>query len=164
MLLIRSLFSFIIIFFLFNTQYIHPKIIKYAVVKYKKLRVRENPSRRAKILFLLKSGEKVQIIDKKGVYYKIFSQNGNIQGWAYYKGFYKIKKIVLPDYKVNFEFNAINKETEKKILEFKRFLNFDFYKKDIKIIFSYEKKYNTGRIFIEADFNPKYYIQKKILH
>ncbi len=161
MLLIRTLISFIIFLFFINCQTIFSKTITYAYVKYHKLRVREKPTKNSKILYLLKKNEKVKILGRKGVFYQIYLSNIDITGWSYYKGFYKIKKIILPDYNVTFEFNAINKETENKILEFKNLLNFDFYKKNIKIIFSYEKKYNTGRIFIKSDFNYDFYINER---
>ncbi len=161
MLLTRLLFSLFFVLLFFNINFLNAKTITYAFVKYKKLRVREEPSRKGKIIYMLKRNNKVEILDKKGVYYRIKVNDANIEGWSYYKGFYKFQKVVLPDYKVNFEFNAINKETENKILEFKRILNFDFYKRDVKVTFSYEKKYNTGRIFVETDFNQNYYNSEK---
>ena len=157
-------FRFFIFFFLFLfivVNFSFAKTIKYAYVKYSKINLREGPSTKTKIISKLIKNTKVQILKKSPDFYYVLVLYNNLKGWIYSRGLYKFETIKLPDYNVTYEFNALNKNARSKILEFKNSLNFDFYKKDVKIIFSYEPKFNIGRVFIETEFNKEYYIETR---
>ncbi len=152
---------FFVLLCLFTANLSFAKVIKYAYVKYSKVNLREGPSTKSKIISKLTKNTKVQIIKKSPNFYYVLVIYNDLKGWIYSRGLYKFKTIKLPDYNVAYEFNALNKNARNKILEFKNTLNFDFYKKDVKIIFSYEPKFNIGRVFIETEFNKEYYIENR---
>ena len=135
------------------------KAITFAEVKYRVLKVREIPSKRGKVIGKLKRGTVVKILNKKGKWFKILplkNDNSTI-GWVYRYGLWKFKHESLPDYKVKIEFNNMSKNFKERIFEFKKYLNFDFYKNDVKIIFSYDKTLNKLTLFIETKFSKIYY-------
>ncbi len=147
------LFSLLLIFF--SSQAVNCKIIKYAYVKYNKVNIRSCPSKRCNIIGKVKRNVRLNILGYKSRFYKI--NLDGVLGWIYSGALTKPIKKNIPDYKVTFEFNNLNKNAQEKILEFKQYLNFDFYKREVKVAFSYNPEFNIGRIFLKTEFNLQYY-------
>jgi hypothetical protein len=135
------------------------KTIKYVFVRYKKANVRKCPSVRCKIVAKAVKNEKLIVTGYKKRFYKI--KGDDFEGWIYYRAVTKPIKKTYTDYKVSFEFNNINGNAKEKILKYKEYLNFDFYKKEVEIIFSYNPEFNVGRIFFKTDFNLTYYKKER---
>ncbi len=152
----------IFVTFFLLTSICYAKYVKYAYVRSTTLNLRNAPSIKSSIIDKLKRKTKVQILLKKGKWYKVkvIDKSDEI-GWVYYTGLYRFKKEYVPDYNVNIKFNNFNETFKNKILEFKKYLNFDFYQSDVEVIFSYEKELNKLTIFIKTKFSLNYYEQNK---
>ncbi len=154
----RLRFSFFIILLILTFSInLHSKYIQSAYVRSKKLNLRDAPSIKSKIIYKLQRGTNVLILDKKKKWYKVKIKDENLIGWVYYSGLFRFKKEFIPDYKVKIKFNNFNETFQQKVLEFKRYLNFDFYKNDVEVVFSYNKEDNKLRIFIKTKFSLDYY-------
>ncbi len=140
---------------------LHAKYIQSAYVRSKKLNLRDAPSIKSKIISKLRRGTRVLILGKQRKWFKIKILDDNLVGWVYYSGLFKFKKEYIPDYKVKVKFNNFNETFQQKVLEFKKYLNFDFYKNDVEVVFSYNKEENKLRIFIKTKFSLNYYRQNR---
>ena len=131
------------------------KTVKYVFVRYKKANIRSGPSKRYKIVKRVFKNSKLIVLDYKNHFYKV--KYDQIEGWIYYRAVTNPKIKRFSDYPVTYEFNNINKNAKEKILSYKRYLDFDFYKRPVQVIFSYNPEFNIGRIFFKTDFNLEFY-------
>ncbi len=150
----RFFCKFILLIFIFSTPLFSKYIYKAKIIAHV-LNLREKPSIKSKILYKLKKGTSVVILKRKGKWALINFDNKT--GWVYIGGLGKISKNFISNYNVKIEFNNFSETFIEKVLEFKNFLNFDFYKNNVKIVFSYDNKNNKLTSFIIIPFNKNYY-------
>ncbi len=156
----KSFLPLLLILILF-TNLLNAKYILIAKVRSKRLNVREKPSINSNLLGKLQKGTEVKILTKYNNWYKIVSISDNITGWVYKRGLWKFKKRFISEYPLKIEFNNFNSTFQSKILKFKQYLDFSFYKSPIKIVFSYDKNTNKLTIFIITKFLYSYYMKNK---
>ena len=131
-------------------------------MKAKRLNFRNTPSYKTPIKSTLSRNTKVIILERKGKWFKVMVPSlDNETGWVYYRGLHKFRKEFISNYHVTVKFNNFNDTFRQKILEFRRFLNFDFYKNDVEVVFSYDKPLNKLTIFLKTKFSPAYYNENK---
>ncbi|GEM_PF-6444833 len=179
---IKILISFFSIFIIFNYfSSLNAESYKYASVKYNSIYIRENPSKNSKIVAKVYKNTRLELISKSNEFYQVVVVGKDIKGWIYSKGLYNFSgasetteatettatskehpaKAKDTAYLGKFQFNSIKNDAKDKILEFKELLNFSFYPKSVKVIWSFDDKFNVGRVFIESDFDPEFYSKNK---